>query len=550
MRAAVTTRWFMLLVLGLAPSIVHAGLLRYVSPAGSNTAPFTNWTTAAWTIQTAVQAATNGDTVLVAPGTYGGFGRFTNGPNVVAITNGILLVSSNGPATTIINGGGSNRCLFLSHSNAVVQGFTLQNGLLTATNGISGGPTPWAACGGGVHIKSAGTLRQCIIRSNIAHGIEWMEFEAVDARGGGVYAEATSAGRVVIEDCEITDNAVITSSRTNGFYGGFPYGGGVYLRGANLATITAEVRRCLISGNWTTQSNITNGAEGGGLYLTRKSRAVRCRIENNRAIDGNGAGAVVSGSELRDCMIRFNDADLGGGGVNAYDFSTVLNCVVAGNAGGGIHSYLLSNSFINCVIADNGEMGLFGDGVAAGLTIREGDRAVNCVIYFNQGSMGDSNWDPADSPSFLWPPPTFDYCISVPLPTNGIGNQDLAPMFADDLYRPALGSSALDAGPATTSLVGSVDMDGAPRILNGRADVGPYEAWEWGPVPEGWGPGGTQILWNVVSGVVCYAENTTSLTNPAWTTASGLLTGQPGPLAFVASNAAAHSVFRLRLAPP
>lgn len=258
----------------------------------------------------------------------------------------------------------------------------------------------------------------------------------------------------------------------------------------------------------------------------------------------------MSASELRDSLIRFNDADLGGGGVTAYDGSTVINCVVAGNAGGGIHSFMLSNSFISCVIADNGEMGVFGDGVAAGLTIRDGDRAVNCVIFFNQGSLGASNWDPSDTEPFLFPAPVFDYCITYPLPTNGVGNQDLAPAFADDLYRPAPGSSALDAGPATTSWVGSVDLDGAPRLLNGRADVGPYEAWEWGPLQTGWAQGSNQIAWHVVSGAVCYAESTLSLTNPAWTTASGLLTGHPGPLVVSASNATAQAAFRLRLASP
>ncbi len=47
---------------------------RFVSPTGSDAAPYTNWATAARTIQAAVDAATTGDVVWVTNGVYAAAG--------------------------------------------------------------------------------------------------------------------------------------------------------------------------------------------------------------------------------------------------------------------------------------------------------------------------------------------------------------------------------------------------------------------------------------------------------------------------------------------
>ena len=81
--------------------------------------PYTDWGTAATDIQAAVDAAKDGDTVLVTNGVYAAGARDlflwnTNAspprmmsiwPSRVVVTNAIRLESVNGPGVTLIDGG-------------------------------------------------------------------------------------------------------------------------------------------------------------------------------------------------------------------------------------------------------------------------------------------------------------------------------------------------------------------------------------------------------------------------------------------------------------
>src|SRR5512136_789088 len=80
--------------------------------------PYATWATAAHTIQDAVDAAGPGDTILVTNSVYA----------PIFVTKPITILSINGPAATIIDGGGTNSCacLYLD-SSAILSGFTLTN---------------------------------------------------------------------------------------------------------------------------------------------------------------------------------------------------------------------------------------------------------------------------------------------------------------------------------------------------------------------------------------------------------------------------------------
>ncbi len=117
----------------------------------SPAAPFTNWTTAATSIQEAVDVADAGDEILVTNGVYATGGRALSGTmtNRVTVNKALTLRSINGPQVTIIegyqvpgaiNGDGAIRCVYLTNG-AGLSGFTLRNGA-TTTNGweeLSGG---------------------------------------------------------------------------------------------------------------------------------------------------------------------------------------------------------------------------------------------------------------------------------------------------------------------------------------------------------------------------------------------------------------------------
>ncbi len=130
----------------------------YVSLESTNpTPPYTNWATAATNIQQAVDAAAAGDEVVVTNGVY---------PGGVTVTNPLALQSVNGPQVTIINGGGTNRCTYLTNG-ASLTGFTLTNGV--------------ACYGGGVWCASTNAFfTNCALTGNSA-----VYYHPVGGGGGG-----------------------------------------------------------------------------------------------------------------------------------------------------------------------------------------------------------------------------------------------------------------------------------------------------------------------------------------------------------------------------
>ncbi|MBW7909212.1 MAG: hypothetical protein H3C50_09925 [Kiritimatiellae bacterium] len=75
----------------------------YVSLSGGHVAPYTNWVAAATNIQEAIDASSDGDTVLVNDGDYSTGGHVVYGTmtNRVAIDKAITVQSVNGSAVTI-----------------------------------------------------------------------------------------------------------------------------------------------------------------------------------------------------------------------------------------------------------------------------------------------------------------------------------------------------------------------------------------------------------------------------------------------------------------
>ena len=78
---------------------------RYVSPSGSGTPPYTNWATAAKTIQIAVDFAGAGDLILVGDGIYNTGTTLTPGgttSNRVVVNKAEIVQSANGPANCTV----------------------------------------------------------------------------------------------------------------------------------------------------------------------------------------------------------------------------------------------------------------------------------------------------------------------------------------------------------------------------------------------------------------------------------------------------------------
>ena len=109
------------------------------------------------TIQEAVDASVDGDEIIVAPGVYT---SSTSWQPVVDIYNkNIWLHSSEGPDTTIIDGGQNKRGVQLYYGESNIEGFMIQNGSAIYSSG------------GGMRLYYANpTITDCIFENNNAGG--------------------------------------------------------------------------------------------------------------------------------------------------------------------------------------------------------------------------------------------------------------------------------------------------------------------------------------------------------------------------------------------
>lgn len=215
--------------------------IRYAAPDGGNIPPYTSPETAANTLQAVADICAAGDEILAAPGTYTNGSKCVSGSltNRVALPDGVILRSTEGPETTIIEGvrpASSNavRCVYLGRKSKLI-GFTLRNG---GTRGyLQDGY--YGQSGGGAFCEEGAALESCILVKNDAHNY-----------GGGLYGG-------IARNCVIANNDALR-------------GGGAAL---------AELHNCLIIGNRSSHL-------GAGTY---RSKLFNCTVRlNTSAYSGGG----------------------------------------------------------------------------------------------------------------------------------------------------------------------------------------------------------------------------------------------------------------------
>jgi len=286
----------------------------YVSKAGSPANDGSSWSKAISDISIAGQVATPGDVILVNDGIYeskGLPGRGNN--NVLIITDGVTVRSVHGRESVIIDGGGSNRCVYISGTNAVLEGFSLEHGDAGTDRG------------GGVYADGYASVTNCYIA----------DCHSTNSQGGGVFMYA---GYV--------DDSIIESNTS--YYSG----GGVCLNDIN--SNGGHVRNCYISGN---RCGSGGGVGGAGVFGSY-AKVEYCLIEENHAQAGDGGGAVVYWSGVvRNCIVSDNYAGGRGGGVYMYYGARVENSTVVSNhsfyQGGGVAAQVGDNKCVNSIIYGN-----------------------------------------------------------------------------------------------------------------------------------------------------------------------------------------------------
>lgn len=232
----------------------HITPTHYISFDGANEYPFSTPETATSNFQYGVVLARDGDTVFVSNGVY-------LLSSEIKVSQDITIQSVNGPAVTIVDGGGSNRCFNLGSTACTISGLTIMNGSTTSR-------------GGGIYhgylLSSPATATNCVITGNSA------------AYGGGI------GGGVVANNCTISEN-----SATH-------YGGGMYYGAAN---------NCTIIGN--------SAKYGGGAYRSPANNSTI--VGNSASVYGGG----MRNGTAQNSIIWYNQSD--GYGANLYGSVTATN---------------------------------------------------------------------------------------------------------------------------------------------------------------------------------------------------------------------------------
>ena len=241
-------------------------------------------------IQAAIDAASDGDEIIVMPGTY------TNTNEFVVLIEGkdLSIRSKSGSELTVIDGNNAHGCILyqrLGSNNPAlgsIEGFT-----------ITGGN---AGEGGGIRFEgSSPQIINCIIVNNTA------------SAGGGIFSDYYySDSNPSFVDCLIKDN-IATGS-----------GGGVQLDGSSS---TASFFNCEIIGN-------VAGGNGGGFFCANSEATISSCVFQNNIAKNKGGGIYTTTNDaptIGACIFSANTA-LSGGAVYCNDVAYIGSTKICKNS--------------------------------------------------------------------------------------------------------------------------------------------------------------------------------------------------------------------------
>lgn len=274
-------------------------------------------------IQAAIDAAVDGDRVLVPPGTYH--------ETISFLGKAIEVVGTSGPAVTTLDATGLDAPVVSFWEGegplSILRGLTVLNGdNHSFPAGFGGGISGWylgspapiasptvvdciirgCSANWGAGAFTNGTLRRCVIAGN---GLASLDF------GGGVAGESMS-----LVECVLADN-----------YG---YEGGGALRRAGPGT--ASFVDCVI-----VENRAGEGGKGAGLLLEGPTLVQGCLIARNAITwggmfgnSGSGIHAPAPGVLVQACTVADNQCTPSFFGPNTGGITgaaTVVGCIVRGN---------------------------------------------------------------------------------------------------------------------------------------------------------------------------------------------------------------------------
>jgi uncharacterized protein (TIGR03437 family) len=365
------------------------------------------------TIQAAILSASNGDTVLVSPGTYREKIDFSK--------RAITVKSLSGPDVTIIDGGQNGTVVSFTQgegSNSILQGFTIQNG-----------------SNSGIYVSGSSPT---ILSNKIIHN--------TGCEGGGINV---NFGSPLIRLNTLTSNGGSTTCGGRG-------GGGIIIAGDSKAQVLDNT----ITGNTAT------GDGGGILNWAGGATLVRHNVITGNIASGSG-GAMASVNSANMTIVGNLMAGNKASGPGAIWFSNppaaLINNTIADNqstnntlsAVSGVQTSFSPQLRIigNLIIASAGQVafvcGTYNASPIAGVFQNNDVYAGGSAPYANCVDQTGSANNISANPKFL--------------------NSSAAN------YRLQATSPAINAGDPTPVELISTDLDGNPQFRSGKVDMGAFE---------------------------------------------------------------------------
>ncbi len=379
------------------------------------------------TIQAAVDAAVDGDTVIVADGTYTGIGN----RDIDFLGKAITVRSESGPQNCIIDCNGSeaeqHRGFYFHNgedANSVLSGFTI-------TGGYGPDEEVWSQLipvAGAIFCKSSSpTIHHCIIRDNYSF------------YGGGMFNCENSNPAIV--NCKFTNNRVSDIGR-----------GGALVNDQSNPTL---IQSAFVSNR--------GGRAAGAIQNSASSPVIsRCTFTGNSVLviqlTGGGGGAIcnsVGSPVLTNCIFTGNHAGWGGAISNEGSSPKITHCTFAGNYGGGntICNWLdtCSPTLINCILWNGADE-----------ILNKLDATIDVTYSDVEGGwlgLGNIHIDPCFVEPGFW-----------------ADTNDPNAIWVDGDYHLLPTSPCIDAGdPNYVPEPNETDLDGKPRVIGTRIDMGAYE---------------------------------------------------------------------------
>lgn len=271
-------------------------------------------------LKSAISIASDGDTIIVANGSYSG----VNNSNLSISQSGLTIKAAEG-ASPSITGSSARRIFLLTGPNIVLQGLFLTSGRINSNYG------------GGVLIASDGvTIKNCTF------------YNCKALYGGAVFI---SGNNIVIDDCEFKSNTAYDSKLTRG--------GAIYINGG-YENILVNNSRFGVNGY--------NRADYGGAIFMSSPAVFNNTVFNNNIADDNGGAFYVTNtaknSLFENCSFGNNAAYgrytsvTGGGAMAIYSTGNrIINSNFTKNwvseCGGALMIFRSNNEIINTIFDEN-----------------------------------------------------------------------------------------------------------------------------------------------------------------------------------------------------